>query len=84
MTNQTNTSDFCQNHPFFVNLRKSFESKKNLLSSTVILYIKKACQVWGESFKRFSSNRGQRFKKLAFEENAFKVVYLQKLDLRQK
>ena len=32
--------------------------EKNLRSSIVLLYVKEACQVWSESFKRFSSNSG--------------------------
>ena len=48
--------------------------EKNLWSSTVLLYIKEAYQVWSESFKRFSSNRDVRFKKRGFDQNAFKVL----------
>ena len=48
--------------------------KKNPRSNTVLLYIKEACEVWNESFKRFSSYHGHRFKKRGFEKNAFKVL----------
>ena len=62
-----------KNHPFLLIKKKVLNGKKNLGSSTVLLYIKKASQVLSESFTPFSSNRGHRFKKRGFEKNAFKV-----------
>ena len=60
--------------PIFFNHSKDFERKKNLWLITVLFYVKGASQVWIESFERFSSNRGHRFKKRGFEKNAFKVL----------
>ena len=47
-----------------------------ILYINVLLCKKEACQVWGKSFKRFSSNRGHRFKKCDFVKNANKVLII--------